>query len=92
MSHTERRRVLYYGRVQGVGFRYTAQRLAGRFAVTGFVRNLPAGNVELVAEGVPLEIERFLSAVREQMSDGIQSEQAATSDATGEFRGFEIHR
>jgi acylphosphatase len=42
---TERRRVHYSGRVQGVGFRFTSQRLAERYAVTGYVRNLPDGRV-----------------------------------------------
>src|SRR6187455_864933 len=48
---TERRRVWYEGRVQGVGFRYTARGLAGGFPVSGYVRNLDDGRVELVAEG-----------------------------------------
>src|SRR5207245_6186322 len=48
---TVSRHVYYSGQVQGVGFRYTAQQLAAGFAVSGFVRNLPNGDVELVAEG-----------------------------------------
>ncbi|MBL8829940.1 MAG: acylphosphatase, partial [Planctomycetaceae bacterium] len=46
-----RRRVLFHGRVQGVGFRVTTRSIAQRFAVTGWVRNLPDGSVELLAEG-----------------------------------------
>ena len=41
----------YSGRVQGVGFRYQTHRVAAGFEVTGTVRNLPNGRVELVAEG-----------------------------------------
>jgi acylphosphatase len=48
-SSAQRRRVLYTGHVQGVGFRFTVRELAQRFAVTGFVRNLSNGKVELVA-------------------------------------------
>lgn len=59
----ERRRVLYWGRVQGVGFRATAQRLAEGFAVGGHVRNLGDGRVELVAEGRPEEVSGFLDAI-----------------------------
>ena len=44
------KQVRYSGQVQGVGFRYTAQRLAEGYAVSGYVRNLPEGDVELVAE------------------------------------------
>ena len=46
-----RRRVYFSGRVQGVGFRFTCQSLARGFEVAGYVRNLPDGRVELVAEG-----------------------------------------
>ena len=43
--------ILYEGRVQGVGFRYTTKSVANGFEVTGTVRNLTDGRVELVAEG-----------------------------------------
>jgi acylphosphatase len=69
----ERRRVHYSGRVQGVGFRYTAQRLATGFPVTGYVRNLPDGRVELVAEGEPAALDAFLAAVRSELGDKIRS-------------------
>jgi acylphosphatase len=63
----ECRRVYYSGQVQGVGFRFTARQLARGFDVAGYVRNLPDGRVELVAEGEPTEINRFLQAVRDEM-------------------------
>ena len=47
----ERRRIYYSGRVQGVGFRFSTQRLASGFAVAGSVKNLRDGRVEVVAEG-----------------------------------------
>lgn len=80
----EARRVLYEGRVQGVGFRYTAERLARRFDVAGFVRNLDDGRVELVAEGEPSELDGLLEAVRDAMSRYIRDvtiEPIALSDA-----------
>lgn len=61
------KRVLYSGRVQGVGFRYTANEIARDFPVAGFVRNLPNGQVELVAEGSPQDVQAFLDAVAERM-------------------------
>jgi acylphosphatase len=67
----ERRRVLYQGRVQGVGFRYTTQRIALGFAVAGYVRNLDDGRVEVVAEGEPDQISAFLDAVSRAMSGKI---------------------
>jgi acylphosphatase len=57
------KRVLYSGRVQGVGFRATARSLAAGFPVAGYVRNLPSGQVELVAEGEPEAVDSFLAAL-----------------------------
>lgn len=88
---TERRRVYYSGRVQGVGFRFTSQRLARGFAIQGYVRNLDDGRVELVAEGEAVVIEQFLEAIRSEMGDRIHSESSEVeppgSSTTG---GFEI--
>jgi acylphosphatase len=63
----ERLWVLYVGRVQGVGFRATASYLAPAFGVSGFVRNLPDGSVELEAQGDPGRIREFLDAIRGEL-------------------------
>jgi acylphosphatase len=57
--------VFYEGRVQGVGFRYCVRQLACGFEVTGWVRNLPDGRVELQACGERGEVDEFLSAIQE---------------------------
>ncbi len=88
----ERRRVFYSGRVQGVGFRYTAQSTARSFRVTGWVRNLADGRVELVAEGQPPEIDAYLARIAESLGSNIRHVEQFTEKATGEFRGFEIER
>ena len=86
-------KVLYSGHVQGVGFRYTARTAALGFEVTGAVRNLPDGRVELVAEGERAELEAFREAVRDAGLGGlIRQESVMWSEATGGFRGFEIVR
>lgn len=77
----ERRRVHYSGRVQGVGFRLTARRLARGFAVAGHVRNLPDGRVELVADGEPTVLDAFLNAVRSEMGGKIHSALTDREDA-----------
>ena len=58
------RRYIISGRVQGVGFRYFAHETAARDSVQGWVRNLPDGRVEAVAEGDAEAMERFETALR----------------------------
>ncbi len=85
--------VLYSGTVQGVGFRYTVKSVATGFEVTGRVRNLPDGRVELVAEGPKEELDAFRQAIRESgLEHFIQDEQVTWSAAEDAFRGFEIGR
>jgi len=83
------RKIHYFGRVQGVGFRYTARDVAAGFAVAGYVRNLDNGEVELVAQGAAAEIERFLKALEERMRGYIEGRRD-TDEALSEFHGFEI--
>jgi acylphosphatase len=85
-----RRTVLFSGHVQGVGFRYTACRIARRFEVAGYVRNLPDGRVEAIIEGEEDVIARFMDAVSEEMSPGIRDTKSHDSPGTGEFSRFEI--
>ncbi len=86
-----RMQVFYSGQVQGVGFRYQARQVATGFEVTGCVRNLSDGRVELVAEGEDVELREFRSAVRESgLGPLIRDEMEVWSEANGEFRGFAI--
>ncbi len=88
---TKRVRVYFTGRVQGVGFRYSTRALATGFEVTGFVKNLPDGGVELVAEGDAAELEGLLKAIESShLASLIRSRQSDWADATGEFRTFSI--
>ena len=89
-SPNERRTVLFSGRVQGVGFRYTVHRLARDYDVTGFVKNLPDGRVHLVVEGQMNELSRFLEDVACSMSGYIRDTAANVAPATGQFREFSI--
>jgi len=83
--------ILYSGRVQGVGFRYLARAVAMGFEVTGTVRNLPDGRVELVAEGERAELEAFRRAIQDSELGGlVRHEDASWGAATGLFHGFEI--
>ena len=90
-GHMSIRRTVYYsGRVQGVGFRYTAEGLARGFEVSGTVRNLPDGRVELVAEGTTEEVDRFVEAVGRQMGRYITRASATEGSTGGGFDGFRI--
>ena len=83
--------IFYAGRVQGVGFRYTVKMTAMGFEVTGTVRNLPDGRVELVAEGPREELEAFRHAIQDsEVGRFIHQEEAGWDEATGKYRGFEI--
>jgi acylphosphatase len=86
-----RLQIFYSGRVQGVGFRYTARTAAAGFEIAGTVRNLPDGRVELIAEGTRAELEAFREAIRGAGLAGfIRDENANWSDAQNNFRGFEM--
>ena len=88
-----RLRVYFSGRVQGVGFRYTVRMLSLEFDVTGWVKNLEDGRVEMLAEGERSELEAFQAAIPNAgLRRFIRDKQAYWSEGTGEFREFEIVR
>ena len=60
----ERRQYRFYGRVQGVGFRYRAQYTASRLGLTGWVMNEYDGSVLLEAQGEPEALERLVHDLR----------------------------
>ena len=80
----------FSGVVQGVGFRYTASSHAGRFGITGWVRNREDGRVELMAEGIARELEDYLSALGDEMSGYIRKVDRSWEPATGEWDKFWI--
>ncbi|OGX11421.1 MAG: hypothetical protein A2351_08910 [Omnitrophica bacterium RIFOXYB12_FULL_50_7] len=87
----KRMQVFFSGTVQGVGFRFTAERLARRFPITGFVRNTEDRRVEMTAEGEEASLVEFLTAIRESgMKDYIRDVEAHWSKADGTFHRFLI--
>jgi len=85
--------VFYEGRVQGVGFRYTVRQIAKEYEVTGWVRNLVDGRVELLVAGEKEEVEGFLESIGESELAGFikgRQEEAAPSASVEGLRGFEI--
>ena len=83
--------VFYEGNVQGVGFRWSVRNVAKGFDVTGFVRNLPDGRVELQAAGDEEELRAFLEAIlQSELRAHIKKHNETPLPSTSAFRGFEI--
>jgi acylphosphatase len=83
--------VFYEGNVQGVGFRYTVRQIAKGFDVTGSVRNLPDGRVELLASGDENEVRSFLEAIgQSELRGHIRKHTEVPLSDAPPFRGFEI--
>ncbi len=86
-----RANVHFTGRVQGVGFRYTAEKLAMDAKLVGWVKNLHDGRVELECEGTRERINQFFEDLRASfVGKGIKKMDCIWSDATGEFDEFRI--
>lgn len=82
--------VLFSGYVQGIGFRYTTERIGRKFPVTGYVRNLPNGKVELVAEGEERALQDFLKAVEEAFKSFIRGTEVRWKEPAGGWQEFGI--
>lgn len=82
--------VHYSGRVQGVGFRYTARSLAEQFDLNGYVQNLPDGRVRLEVEGETEEIQQFLQRLAQRMAGYIQDQKVDVQPPQGDYDGFQI--
>jgi acylphosphatase len=82
--------VYFSGHVQGVGFRQTVVTTARGFAVSGWVRNLYDGRVEMKCEGGEAELESFLSAILNEMRGYAESHERSWETATGEWSSFAV--
>ena len=90
MSEVHHATVFFSGRVQGVGFRYSTLQVAKEFEVSGCVRNLPDGRVQLEAEGTPAEVRAFVAAVAERMEGYIRQTEQREASRAPQFQGFSI--
>jgi len=90
MSEIKNERVVFNGRVQGVGFRYTVESIAKRHPVKGYVKNLPDGTVELVMQGAQTALNGLLKDVTHCFRDNIADCNRIAIDYDEEFTHFEI--
>ena len=81
------------GRVQGVSYRSNARRKAAEYGLTGYVANQPDGSVQIVAEGDTTQIDRFVAWCSHGPKAAIVTQlRVDRTEATGEFRDFQIRR
>ena len=85
-----RRRLVYRGRVQGVGFRYTTASIAKRFPVTGYVKNLRNGDVEVVVDGPETEMTQFLDEIAASFEGNIEDCLSEEYESAEQFESFRI--
>ena len=86
----KRWQIFFSGRVQGVGFRYTSRQVAQRYDVSGWVKNLPNGSVEMIVEGSSEQLRKYIDDVSDSTHGHVADMQVTKSAATGEFSGMEI--
>jgi acylphosphatase len=84
------RQILFIGRVQGVGFRFTAQRMAQRHQLTGFVRNLHDGTVEMLAQGPVQDIDDCIQDIKEYFGDYIRETRTQEIPINPKYKDFKI--
>lgn len=82
--------VVYTGRVQGVGFRFTAQRIAMRYELAGYVKNLPSGQVEMLAQGHREDVADCLRDISESFAAHIRDTQINEIGINGNYTSFTI--
>lgn len=86
------RHIVFRGRVQGVGFRFTTSRIAASHGVSGWVRNQPDGTVELVATGPKRAVRAFVDDVQDTMAGYISSMDESPCPGHERPASFEIRR
>lgn len=82
------RLITFSGRVQGVGFRFTAQRIACRYGIKGYVRNLPDGSVEMFAQSTGENIAETLKDISETFKANLRDTKIVNVTANSKYKEF----
>ena len=89
IKSSHRAHVFYSGRVQGVGFRYTAEKVALELGLAGWVKNISDGRVEIVCEGSKEKIDELLARIRKSsLGPHIKKVDCQWEPPTQEFQDF----
>ncbi len=86
----KRLHIYYSGSVQGVGFRFTAERTASALGLTGWVKNLRDGRVEVLCEGKEACLKELLHKMNDIFKEYIHDRDIEWSEAISEFEEFDI--
>lgn len=84
------RHIIFIGRVQGVGFRFTAHRMANRHQLNGFVRNLSNGSVEMLAQGAAEDIDDCIEDIKEYYPGHIREMNVEDVPPNPQYTDFKI--
>jgi acylphosphatase len=82
--------VIFIGCVQGVGFRFTVHRMANRHQITGFVRNLPDGTVEMLAQGPARDIDDCIEDIKDYFGDYLRETKIQEIPPDPKYSDFKI--
>mgnify|MGYP001045991001 CR=1 FL=1 len=80
----------FSGHVQGVGFRYSTAQLAKGYEVTGFVKNLADGRVEMEIEGSERECRQMLASVVDELDAYVRKTESSEGRRPQRFTAFQI--
>ena len=82
--------IIFKGRVQGIGFRFTVLNIANRYKLTGTVRNLFGGSVEMLAQGPQNDIEDCINDIKKSFPDYITETRIEETPFDPQYKDFKI--
>ena len=84
------RQVIFTGHVQGVGFRYTAARIAAKYELTGWVRNRPDGTVEALMQGELHKIDLCIAEIKDHFGRYVRQVSLTEAPINPRYKDFQI--
>jgi acylphosphatase len=82
--------IIFSGRVQGVGFRFTVLNIANRYMLKGIVRNLPDGTVEMIAQGPAEDIDSCIEDIKGSYVGNVREARVQETGYNPQYEDFKI--